>query len=62
MLILPYNIDMRDIGKFINLGFTISGIIVFCLYLGYKFNNFILWIVVGVISSLAYLFTYLLRK
>lgn len=56
MLKLPYNIDVRDISKFINLGFTISGIIVFCLFLGHKFDNLVLWIIIGVMSSLVYLF------
>ena len=53
---------MKDIAKFINLGFTISGIIVFCLYLGHRFSNYVLWIIIGIILSLLYLFSDLLKR
>ena len=53
---------MKDISKFLNLGFTISGIIVFCLYLGYRFSNYILWIIIGITLSLSYLFVGLLKR
>lgn len=53
---------MKDIGRFINLGFTIVSIILICLYIGYKTNNYVLCIIVGVGMALFYLLSFLVKK
>lgn len=53
---------MKDVSKLIDLGLSIVAIILVCLYIGHKTNNYLLWIIVGIVLSLCYLFSYIVKK
>ena len=53
---------MKDIGKLLNLGFTITTIILICLYIGYKINNYILMIIAAIVIALFYLMSFVVKE
>lgn len=53
---------MKDLVSFINLGLTIVGIILICLFIGNKTNNMVLWIIIGIAVSLLYLLRFMVKK
>lgn len=53
---------MKDVYDLLSLGITISGIIIVCLIIGNKLNNLLLWIIIGIVISLLYLFKFMVKK